>query len=81
MHGYKISAEEMCKKIDKVTLEELVRIASKVIGGQVRNEGNGTGEVTIVAQGELNGLKDMQTVCEQYGLGKTKKFKKFKMVA
>ncbi|CAB4391222.1 unnamed protein product [Rhizophagus irregularis] len=68
VHGYKISAEEMCKKIDKVTLEDLVRIASKVIGGQIRNEGNGTGEVTIVAQGELNGLKDMQTVCEQYGL-------------
>ncbi|CAG8685258.1 21826_t:CDS:2 [Rhizophagus irregularis] len=81
VHGYKISAEEMCKKIDKVTLEDLVRIASKVIGGQIRNEGNGTGEVTIVAQGELNGLKDMQTVCEQYGLGKTKNSKKFKMVA
>jgi processing peptidase subunit alpha len=75
VHGYKISAEEMCKKIDKVTLEDLVRIANKVIRGQVHNEGNGTGEVTIVAQGELNGLKDMRIVCEQYGLGKTKNSK------
>ncbi|GBB90240.1 hypothetical protein RclHR1_17110004 [Rhizophagus clarus] len=71
VHGYKISAEEMCKKIDNVTLEELVRIANKVIRGQVHNEGNGTGKVTTVAQGELNGLKDIQTVCDDYGLGRT----------
>ncbi len=71
MHGYKISVEEMCKRIEDVTLEDLVRIARKVIKGQVHNEGNGTGEVTLVAQGELNGLQDVKGICEKYGLGKT----------
>ncbi|CAG8604433.1 5247_t:CDS:2 [Funneliformis caledonium] len=71
VYGYKVPVEEMCKKIDNVTLEELVRIARKVVRGQVHNEGNGTGQVTIVAQGDLNGLQDVQKICEKYGLGKT----------
>ncbi|RIA81930.1 Metalloenzyme, LuxS/M16 peptidase-like protein [Glomus cerebriforme] len=74
VHGYKISADEMCKKIEEVTLEDLVRIAKRVIRGQVHNEGKGTGEVSIVAQGELKGLQDVQAVCKHYGLGKTKLF-------
>ena len=70
MHGYKVTVEEMCKKIDDVSLEDLVRIARKVIRGQVHNEGNGTGEVTVVAQGDLNGLPDVSTICKGYGLGR-----------
>ncbi|CAG8754480.1 4722_t:CDS:2, partial [Dentiscutata heterogama] len=68
VHGYKIPVEVMCKKIDDVTLEDLVRVAGKIVRGHVVNEGKGTGQVTVVAQGNLNGLPDVVKICERYGL-------------
>ncbi|CAG8528947.1 7948_t:CDS:2, partial [Cetraspora pellucida] len=70
VHGFKIPVEVMCNKIDDVTLEDLVRVAKKIIRGHVDNEGKGTGQVTVVAQGNLNGLPDVVKICERYGLGK-----------
>ncbi|CAG8464474.1 11769_t:CDS:2, partial [Scutellospora calospora] len=70
VHGFKIPVEVMCKKIDDVTLDDLVRVARKIIRGHVVNEGKGTGQVTVVAQGDLNGLPDVAKICEGYGLGK-----------
>ncbi|RIB08665.1 Metalloenzyme, LuxS/M16 peptidase-like protein [Gigaspora rosea] len=70
VHDFKIPVEVMCKKIDDVTLENLVSVARKIIGGHVVNEGKGTGQVTVVAQGNLNGLPDVAKICERYGLGK-----------
>ncbi|CAG8640513.1 7413_t:CDS:2, partial [Racocetra fulgida] len=70
VHGFKIPVEVMCKKIDDVTLEDLVRVARKIIRGDVVNEGKGTGQVTVVAQGNLSGLPDVVKICERYGLGK-----------
>ncbi|CAG8469440.1 16381_t:CDS:2 [Acaulospora colombiana] len=66
VHGFKIPAEEMCKKIDDVSLDDLVRVARKVIKEKV----SGTGEISVVAQGDLNGLPDVIKVCERYGLGR-----------
>ena len=41
----------MCQKIDKLTLEEVVGVARKIIRGQVHNKGNGSGKVTLVYHG------------------------------
>ncbi|CAG8738756.1 7562_t:CDS:2, partial [Acaulospora morrowiae] len=46
VHGFKISAEAMCKRIDDVSLDDLVRVARRVIKEKV----SGTGEISVVAQ-------------------------------
>ncbi|KAG9295737.1 hypothetical protein G9A89_008965 [Geosiphon pyriformis] len=51
VHGFKVPVEVMCQKIKEVTLEDLLRVAERVFRGRVTNEGKGTGNVTIVAQG------------------------------
>ncbi|KAL2828465.1 acetoacetyl-CoA synthase [Aspergillus cavernicola] len=56
VHGRKVGVKEMCKHIDSLTVEDLRRVARKVFGGQVQNEGQGTGKPTVVLQeGELEG--------------------------
>ncbi|CAG8568311.1 1966_t:CDS:2 [Diversispora eburnea] len=69
--GYKVPAEVMCKKIDDVSLDDLVRVAKMVVRGQVHNEGNGTGKISVIVQGDLTGLQDVTKVAEKYGLGKS----------
>ncbi|CAG8602715.1 11277_t:CDS:2, partial [Ambispora leptoticha] len=60
VHGFKVPVEVMCQKIREVTLEDLLRVAQRVIRGQVVNEGKGTGLPTIVAQGQLKNLQDVE---------------------
>ncbi|KAJ5181932.1 hypothetical protein N7449_012079 [Penicillium cf. viridicatum] len=58
VHGHKVSVREMCEQIEALTVEDLRRVARKVFGGQVDNEGKGTGKPTVVLQeGELEGYK------------------------
>lgn len=58
VHGRKVSVREMCEQIEALTVEDLRRVARKVFGGQVENEGKGTGKPTVVLQeGELEGYK------------------------
>lgn len=58
VHGRKVSVREMCEQIEALTVEDLRRVARKVFGGQVDNEGKGTGKPTVVLQeGELEGYK------------------------
>ena len=58
VHGRKVSVREMCEQIEALTVEDLRRVARQVFGGQVHNEGKGTGKPTVVLQeGELEGYK------------------------
>ncbi|CAG8003665.1 unnamed protein product [Penicillium salamii] len=58
VHGRKVSVREMCEQIDALTVEDLRRVARQVFGGQVQNNGQGTGKPTVVLQeGELEGYK------------------------
>lgn len=67
--GKKTPVEEMLTRIEEVDLETLRRVAGRVLRGAVRVTSGGSGEVTVVAQGDLRGLKDVGKVVEKYGLG------------
>lgn len=74
IHGHKVPVEEMCEKIDRVTLEDIHRTATRVLrpadGDAPLNYGLGSGAPTIVAQGKLEGLHDVAEVLKSWGLGK-----------
>ncbi|KAF9437704.1 Mitochondrial-processing peptidase subunit alpha [Entomortierella beljakovae] len=74
VHGNKVPVEELCAKIEKVTLQDMIRVARRVFGGQVGLMTGGSGDVTIVAQGLTKSLKGAEKVLEKYGLGKTAKW-------
>lgn len=58
VHGRKVGVREMCDQIEALTVEDLRRVARQVFGGQVHNNGKGTGKPTVVLQeGELEGYK------------------------
>lgn len=58
VHGHKINVQEMCDRIDALTVEDLRRVAQTVFGGLVENKGKGTGEPTVVVQeGEMEGFR------------------------
>ncbi|RKF63048.1 Mitochondrial-processing peptidase subunit alpha [Erysiphe neolycopersici] len=50
VHGKKISPIEMCHKIDRLTINDLRRVAKTVFGGMVKNPGCGSGAPTVVLQ-------------------------------
>lgn len=66
VHGRKIGVREMCEKIDSLTVQDLRRVASMVVGGHVENAGKGTGMPTVVVQeGEAEGVVLKQVSWEQ----------------
>lgn len=50
VHGRKVPVQEMCDNIEKLTVKDLRRVATQVVGGLVKNAGNGTGAPTVVIQ-------------------------------
>ncbi|OAD75332.1 hypothetical protein PHYBLDRAFT_123845 [Phycomyces blakesleeanus NRRL 1555(-)] len=69
VHGKKTGIDEMLERIDRVDLEELRRVASRVVRGAVGVTSGGSGKATIVLQGDMRGLKDVSKMVEKYGLG------------
>ncbi|CEH12002.1 mitochondrial processing peptidase [Ceraceosorus bombacis] len=73
VHGHKVSVEEMCEKIDAVDLDALHRVANRVLrarrSGEKNNLGLGSGQSTVVAQGNLDGLGDVRRTLANRGLG------------
>ncbi|KAI9033730.1 Metalloenzyme, LuxS/M16 peptidase-like protein [Phycomyces nitens] len=69
VHGKKTGIDEMLERIDRVDLEELRRVASRVVRGAVGVTSGGSGKATVVLQGDLRGLKDVSKMVEKYGLG------------
>ncbi|KAF9425692.1 Mitochondrial-processing peptidase subunit alpha [Podila epigama] len=74
VHGYKVPVEELCAKIERVTQQDIVRVARRVFGGGVAKLTGGSGEVTIVGQGLTKNLEHAPKVVEKYGLGKNAKW-------
>lgn len=50
VHGRKVPVLEMVRKIEQLTVNDLRRVAKKVVGGLVNNAGKGTGAPTVVIQ-------------------------------
>ncbi|KAI7293160.1 hypothetical protein KC315_g19369, partial [Hortaea werneckii] len=62
VHGRRVPVTEMVGNIDRVTIQDLRRVARMVFGGEVRNpgsrEGQGQGAPTVVLQqGEEEGMR------------------------
>lgn len=73
-HGKKVSVEEMCQKIDQVDLSTLNRVATRVLRPQkmsvsAAKSPRGSGQATVVAQGQLEGLGDVRDLLARRGLG------------
>lgn len=69
LHGRKIPMKEMMENIEKLTVDDIKRVAETVFTGKVNNPGNGNGKVTVVMQGERESFGDIETVLRFYGLG------------
>ena len=79
VHGRKVPVHEMVQRINALGPADLRRVASMVMGGLVRNPGNGSGSPTVVLQ-EAHGLArgglasitwdQIQDTIRKWGLGK-----------
>jgi len=72
IHGRKIPVADMCEKIDRLTVQDLRRVARNVFGGLV--EGSGSGAPTVVLQESqpvgLASWSQIQEMIYGWGLGK-----------
>ncbi|RSL74198.1 Mitochondrial-processing peptidase subunit alpha [Fusarium euwallaceae] len=50
VHGRKIPVRDMCRRIENLTVNDLRRVASMIVGGKVKNPGGGSGAPTVVLQ-------------------------------
>ncbi|OTA60860.1 hypothetical protein K449DRAFT_371643 [Hypoxylon sp. EC38] len=78
VHGRKVPVQEMCRKIERLTIDDLRRVAKQVVGGLVQNKGKGSGAPTVVlqeAQNPFSSAKQMsweeiQDRIYRWGLGR-----------
>ncbi|OTB05009.1 hypothetical protein M426DRAFT_146803 [Hypoxylon sp. CI-4A] len=78
VHGRKVPVQEMCRKIERLTIQDLRRVAKQVVGGLVQNNGKGSGAPTVVlqeAQDPFSSAKQMsweeiQDRIYRWGLGR-----------
>lgn len=71
VHGHKVSIEEMTRLIDEVSLDDIYRVANRVIrpkSSAIVADHKRSGKPTIVAQGQLAGLPDVGTFLRKRGL-------------
>ncbi|KAK9371099.1 Metalloenzyme, LuxS/M16 peptidase-like protein [Lipomyces kononenkoae] len=66
--GKKIAVDEMCEKIDRLTVADIVNVARRIFKGQAHNVGTGNSGPTIVMQGEEGIFGDVLEECRKYGL-------------
>lgn len=62
---------EMSHLIDKVTLQDLYRVANRVLrphASPVLSDRNKSGKVTVVAQGKVDQLGDIEEALSRRGL-------------
>lgn len=71
VHGHKVSIEEMSRLIDAVTLDDVYRVANRVIRPKqsaIVADHKRSGRPTIVAQGRLGNMPDVMTFLRRRGL-------------
>lgn len=69
IHGHKVPVSEMISQIEKLTPNDIKRVAETVFTGRVRNSSASTGKPTVVMQGNRESFGDIQGVLAHYGLG------------
>ncbi|CCE92601.1 mitochondrial-processing protease subunit alpha TDEL_0E03580 [Torulaspora delbrueckii] len=69
VHGRKVPLKEMIASIEKLTPEDIQRVAETVFTGKVKNNSASTGKPTIVMQGYREAFGDVEACLGQYGLG------------
>lgn len=68
-HGHAVGPQAMCERIEQVTLDDVCRVARKILSGQIKNLGSGTGRPTIFGMGEnVQGLGDVATILNRHGV-------------
>ncbi|GAA5960542.1 hypothetical protein JCM3765_003672 [Sporobolomyces pararoseus] len=71
VHGRKVSMPEMSALIDKVTLQDLYRVANRVLrphASPVLSDRRKCGKPTVVAQGKVDQLGDVEEALRRRGL-------------
>ncbi|GAA5949747.1 hypothetical protein JCM21900_003280 [Sporobolomyces salmonicolor] len=72
VHGRKVSMPEMAALIDRVTLSDLFRVANRVLRpstSPLLADRKKSGRPTIVAQGNLEGMPDVEAALKRRGFG------------
>ncbi|KAF7729150.1 Mitochondrial-processing peptidase subunit alpha [Apophysomyces ossiformis] len=70
VHGKKTGIDEMLARIDKVDVKELRRVAERIVRGGASIKTGGSGQPTLVVNGDLRQLKDIHKILRKYNLGK-----------
>ncbi|KAI0440859.1 peptidase M16 inactive domain-containing protein [Xylaria telfairii] len=78
VRGRKVPVQEMCHKIENLTVKDLRRVAREVLGGLVQNPGKGSGAPTVVIQEadaplyhpKMMTWEEIQDKIFRWGLGK-----------
>ncbi|KAH8553276.1 Metalloenzyme, LuxS/M16 peptidase-like protein [Umbelopsis sp. PMI_123] len=73
VQGKKTGIDEMLSKIDVVDLGKLAQVASRIVRGAVSVTSGGSGDATVVAQGDVRSITNPRKILEKYGLGSGKK--------
>ncbi|GAA5929021.1 mitochondrial-processing protease subunit alpha [Sporobolomyces koalae] len=71
VHGRKVSMPEMSELIDKVELSDLYRVANRVLrphASPILSDRNKCGKPTVVAQGKIDQLGDVEEALRRRGL-------------
>ncbi|CCF58330.1 hypothetical protein KAFR_0E01760 [Kazachstania africana CBS 2517] len=71
LRNTKVPIKEMVSRIEKLTKDDIIRVAETVVTGKVQNPGKGTGKATVVMQGKRDAFGKVTDVLEYYGLGST----------
>jgi mitochondrial-processing peptidase subunit alpha len=76
LHGRKVGRREMMEKLDATTLEDVQRVAEKIMDGRVGSQGGSSGIPTVVIQEApgfnsfQNGWEDVKERISKWGLGR-----------
>lgn len=69
VRGTRVPVQEMVAKINALTVNDIKRVAERVLTGKANNVGGGTGKPTVVVQGERATFGDIESTIKAYGLG------------
>ncbi|KAK9447259.1 Metalloenzyme, LuxS/M16 peptidase-like protein [Limtongia smithiae] len=69
VNGTRVPVSEMCDKIDRLTVDDIINVARRVLKGKAHNRGSQSGGPTVVMQGKQGVFGDVLNECKKYDLG------------
>lgn len=69
LHGRKVPIQEMITNVEKLTPQDISRVAETVFTGKVNNNPASSGKATVVMQGNRESFGDVEAQLAQFGLG------------